>query len=296
MKIVQSYWSKPSLKKENLNFSDRNKGGWVDKKYNYMSWALSCLQFKKYYKEVELVTDALGYDLLINKLELPYTSVKVVLDDLNNYDSDLWALGKIYAYSIQEAPFIHADGDIFIYEKFGEKFEKSELIAQNIENGFNYYENVFKNIEDKFVYIPKVLKESQNLNHKIVAVNAGLLGGTNVNFIKSYTKEAFRFVDNNLDSLEKINVGMFNTIYEQFLFHALAEKKEIGIDYYLQEVNHAFDELAEFTGLPGKTHYIHTVGSYKRFKYVGEALADRLLLDYPDYYYKILNLLRTNQI
>jgi len=296
MKIVQSYWSKPSLKKENINISDRNKGGWLDKKYNYMSWALSCLQFKKYYENVELVTDAAGYDFLINKLELPYTSVRVVLDELNDYHPDLWALGKIHAYSIQDEPFIHADGDIFIYCKFTDKFEKSPLIAQNIEKGFNYYDDLFKNIEKEFDYVPEVLYESKKLNGEIIAVNAGILGGTDVDFFKHYTKEAFKFVDNNRANLDKVNIGMFNTVFEQFLYHALSEKSNKEVSYYLNNVNHAFDGLAEFTGLPNKTTYIHTVGVYKKIKYIGDLLAYRLLTDYPEYYYKILNLIRTNQI
>ncbi len=296
MKIIQSLWVKPSLKKANLNISDRNKGGWIDKKYNYMSWALSCLQFKKYYDKVELVTDTLGYDLLINKLGLPYTKVDVCLDVLNDYHPDLWALGKIYAYSIQNEPFIHADGDIFIYKKFEDSFEKSALIAQNIEQGFRYYDEVFKLLEDNFEYIPNFLRESKIKNNEIVSVNAGLLGGSDLDFIKEYTTEAFKFVDNNTSKLEKINIGMFNTIFEQFLFHSIAEKKGTDISYYLCDVNHAFDGLADFTALPKKGTYIHTVGVYKRMRYIGDLLAHRLLTDYPDYYYKILNLIRTNQI
>src|ERR1700730_5036463 len=130
MKIIQSFWSKPSREIS----SDKSMGGWLEKKNNYMSWALSCLQFRSFYDEVELVTDRYGYDLLINQLELPYTNVKIVLDDLNDFHSDLWALGKIYAYSLQDEPFIHADGDIYIWEKFSDKIENAELVAQNIEN------------------------------------------------------------------------------------------------------------------------------------------------------------------
>jgi hypothetical protein len=296
MKIIQSLWVKPNLKKANLNISDRNKGGWIDKKYNYMSWTLSCLQFKKYYDKVELVTDTLGYDLLINKLGLPYTKVDVCLDVLNDYHPDLWALGKIYAYSMQNEPFIHADGDIFIYKKFEDSFEKSALIAQNIEQGFGYYDEVFKLLEDNFEYIPNFLKESKIKNNEIVSVNAGLLGGSDLDFIKEYTTEAFKFVDSNTSKLEKVNIGMFNTIFEQFLFHSIAEKKGTDISYYLSDVNHAFDGLADFTALPKKGTYIHTVGVYKRMRYIGDLLAHRLLTDYPDYYYKILNLIRTNQI
>ena len=67
MKIIQSYWTKPNLKKANLHISDRNNGGWLDKRYNYFSWALSCLTLRELYKEVELYTDEQGAELLINK-------------------------------------------------------------------------------------------------------------------------------------------------------------------------------------------------------------------------------------
>lgn len=296
MRIVQSFWSKPSFKHGNLNISDRNKGGWTDKKYNYFSWALSCLQFRKYYDEVELVTDKQGYDLLINRLGLPYTHVNVVLDKLNDYHSDLWALGKIYAYSIQEQPFLHADGDIFIYEPFPVNISRAPLIAQNREPGFSYYNDVFDKILSRFEYIPDYFHHSRQKHQQIVAVNAGIIGGNDITFFKEYTAMAITFVDRNKGNLEKINIGLFNNVYEQFLFHAMAEGKLIDINYLFPAVNHAFDGLADFTGVPQKTKYIHTVGVYKRMPYMGELLAYRLQTDYPEYYYKILNLIRSNSI
>ena len=42
-----------------------------------MSWVLSCLSLRNYYDDVELYTDKLGYELLIEKLRLPYTYVHV---------------------------------------------------------------------------------------------------------------------------------------------------------------------------------------------------------------------------
>ena len=296
MKIVQSFWTKPGLKKDNIHVSDRNMGGWVDKKYNYMSWTLSCLQFRRYYEKVELVTDAYGYDLLIDKLALPYTNVTVCLDEINHYHHDLWALGKIVTYGLQDEPFIHADGDIFIYQKFPDRLETAALVAQNIERGFQYYNDVFDAIGERFKYIPETLSRSKTRNQEIIGVNAGLMGGTHVAFFKEYSRLAVRFVDENIHHLDKINIGLFNTVFEQFLYHALAEDTGIPIDYYTSNINHAFDGLAEFTSLPVKTRFVHTVGLYKRLKYAGEMLAFRLLTDHPEYYYRVLNLLRTNQL
>jgi uncharacterized GH25 family protein len=74
MKIVQSLWSIPILQNKKSLFNIGN-GGWAERKFYYMSWALSCLQFKKYYKDLVLVTDKAGKKLLIDKLNLPYSEI-----------------------------------------------------------------------------------------------------------------------------------------------------------------------------------------------------------------------------
>ena len=112
MKIVQSFWSgnKDCLKEGY---------GWLNPIYHYASWILSCNQLRKYYDDVILITDRAGYDVLINKLHLPYTDVIVCLDELlSKYNSNLWALAKIKAYSILDEPFIHVDGDVFVWDRF----------------------------------------------------------------------------------------------------------------------------------------------------------------------------------
>ncbi len=293
MKIIHSYWSKPSIEKG----YDRSAGGWSDKKYNYMSWALSCLQFKKYYSEVELITDKLGKELLIDKLELPYTSVKVELDQLNDYHSDLWALGKIYAYSIQDKPFMHADGDLFIWKKFDSDLESASLFAQNQELNFPYHFDSVKEMEDNLPYIPVCIQEERAINKDdIYGCNAGIFGGNNISFFKEYTKEAFAFVDKNINDIHKINIGRFNITYEQFLFLCLAKYKNIKIHYFTEGVDHHFKGMTNFNRVPKKTTFIHPVGYYKKYKPIGEHIAMRLLADYPSYFYKIEKLIRNFQL
>lgn len=296
MKIIQSLWSKPGFKKDKLNDSDRNKGGWTDKKYNYFSWALSCLQFRKYYDEVELVTDKPGYDLLVNKLELPYTSVKTVLDDLNQYHTDLWALGKIYAYRMQDKPFIHADGDVYIWEKFDEKLEAASLLAQNIEEGFFCYKGIFKNITDNFEFVPDSLLASIDKHEGIVAVSAGIIGGKNTWFFKKFANRVFEFVDKNYAHLHKIDIGMFNLVFEQFFLKAQAEAEGLEFNYFASNVNQSFDGLADLTGVPARVKYIHPVGIHKKMNLTGNLVAYQLQKEHPVYYYKIMNLLRTCQV
>ena len=110
MKIIQSFWT------GNKN-SLTDSYGWLLPIFNYLSWIISCNQLRRYYDDVTLVTDSQGYDVLINKLHLPYTDVIVSLDCLNHYNPNLWALAKIKAYQSIKEPFIHVDGDVFIWTK-----------------------------------------------------------------------------------------------------------------------------------------------------------------------------------
>ena len=295
MKIIQSFWTLPSIKREELNHSDRNIGGWSHRKFNYMSWALSCLQLRNHYDQVELVTDHRGKKLLIDQLELPYTSVQVVLDELNGYHPDLWALGKIYAYGLQEEPFLHLDGDIYLWHRLGATFETSSLVAQNQESDFSYYREVYQKVKAHFTYIPEAI-EKQGDNGNMVGINAGILGGTDVAFIREYAGKVFEFVNQNREVLHQVDIGLFNTFFEQYFFQCLVQEKGLNVSFYKSGINDKFDGLAEFTGVPEKVRYIHPVGTYKKMPEIGRHVANRLRADYPGYYYKIENLLRTHQI
>ncbi|WP_298422723.1 DUF6734 family protein [uncultured Kordia sp.] len=289
MKIVQSFWSKP-MRTQSNDIEGRFSGGWLDKKYLYMSWALSCLQFRKYFDNVELVTDAYGKKILIDVLKLPYTKVTVALDELDKYPQDLWALGKIYAYSIQKEPFIHADGDVFIWEDIHNKVKNAPLYVQSLEVNMPVYHTHFNEIVNAFEYIPDVLKNITPNKDILTAINAGLFGGHNLDFIQEYTKEAFKFVDDNLENMDTITKGPFNMIYEQLLFFYMAKHKQIEITSYFDSPNN-FD-LVQFSGIPGKIKYIHPIGVFKKSLEVNENIANKLLLEHPETYFHIDGLIK----
>jgi uncharacterized protein DUF6734 len=296
MKIIQSFWTKPFAKKEELHGFDRSKGGWPDKRYNYMSWALSCLQIRKIYGNVELITDKAGYELLINRLKLPYTSVRVVLDDLNDFHPDLWALGKIYTYLLQREPFMHLDGDVFIWERFPGHIEAAPLVAQNVEKGFGYYNDTYDSIKTKFGYIPDAIRQDREKNVEFVSVCAGIIGGQRTDFIREYAQTAIDMVVRNREFLIGMNIGLYNTFFEQYLFYCMARQRNLDICFYISETNDRFDGIADFTGVPGRMKFIHPVGSYKRRPEIAEHLANRLRKDHYEYYYRILNSLKTSEI
>ncbi len=296
MKIIHSLWTKPMFKNGIKHVNDRFSGGWLEPKHNYMSWVLSCLQFKKFYPEIELVTDAFGKEILVEKIGLPYSKVHVCLDVLNDFHPDLWALGKIYAYSMQNSPFLHVDGDAYIWEKFSNEFENNELIAQNEEKNFPMYAESINEIESNFTYIPESFRRERKINSDIIAYNAGIFGGTDVDFFQEYSKEVFQFVEKNRDNLRNINIGVFNMIYEQYLFHCMAKERSKIVKCFKKDVDVDFQGFGDFAGVPKKSKYIHVLGEYKKQKHIGIEIERRLILDYPEYYYRILNLLSKNEL
>jgi hypothetical protein len=257
------------------------------------------LQLRKFYDEVELITDRYGHGLLIDKMELPYTNVRVEMDVLNEYHPQLYAIGKIFAYSLQDKPFLHVDSDVFIWERFRPELEKSSLICQNIENGAYYnrwYLNVFLEMAKNLDQYPHYMDGSINKNGCIVSLNAGILGGNDIGFFREFTREARAFVDNNAHKLSGIRVDLFNCIYEQFLAYAMAEARGVPIACYNPDFTEIWTNVMDFTGVPRHVKYIHAVGKLKKTRSVVEAMEDRLEMDYPDQYFRIMNLLRTNQI
>lgn len=294
VKIVHSYWSKPINEKGNSRAEDRKLGGWRTKKFHYMSWALSCLSFKEYYGQIDLVTDELGKSILLDEIGLPYSNVIVRLNELDDCNLDLWALAKLYAYLLQDKPFIHVDGDVFIWKGL-EEVNEAPLIVQNEEIGINFYRGIWNEILEKFSYVPEYMLKDYRNYPEIRSCNAGIFGGSDLEFIKEFAYESIEFLRRNNDSINRINtLGWSVLIYEQYLFSCLARYKEKKV-YSIFPANEKYSDISSFYGVPRKKQYVHAVGSMKQEHSVCENLASQLLLRYPKYYYQIEALLQ-NQI
>lgn len=288
MKIIQTFWS--GNHKDNIT---SNKYGWFSEEYHLMSWALSCLQLKKHYPNVELYTDEPGYNILIKKLKLPYTKVHQELESLNFYHNDLWALSKIYAYSKQKESFLHVDGDVYIWEPFDQKLMEKPLIAQNLEFGSkDYYEKMFSDIKKNLDFIPEEMMKVLEKEKSIWAYNAGIFGGSDINFFQKYTTQAFKFVKKNLQKLEYIDKNSFNVFFEQYLFYCISkiEEKEVNVLFNDLIQDNGYRNLGDFEDVPFDKKYLHLLGPFKKDYKTCELMARRLREDFPEYYYRILKL------
>lgn len=315
MKIIQTLWTKPGL-----------NAGWLDRRYHFMSWAFSCLQLRKFYEEVEIYTDALGKKILIDELGLPYTRVHTILDDFN-YPSYLWAAPKLLAYGLQDKPFLHIDGDVFLFSPINEEDVDFDFVFQNkeeetVENGF--YTRILKDffeLEEGRADLPEWL--AQLPFGRVEAVNAGVFGGKSIAFFKELSKQAFHFLDSYSGTISRMfNPSFANHLSEQVLAEYLRKKMQVTsrtlfhTNRYLDprlirdigktdEIGEAFGNEDQFAfskevlpfsymvldhfGIsPIGRQYVHLIGASKKSLCLCKLLSRRLLADYPEYYHRIL--------
>lgn len=281
MNICQTLWT---AEKDLLN----DDFGWQTPQHHLMGWALSSLYLNKFYKSLSLYTDEQGSDFLINKIGLPYNNV---FNDYNGleYNSQLWAIPKLLTYRKQETAFLHIDGDVIIRMPFSKKLLSAPLIVQNLENGTNYYRNLFAPIVNQLKSIPEILK--QNLfSYDMKSYNAGIIGGNDIDFYKKYTAEAFKFIAENKDIPLNIN---FNIIFEQLLFYSLVESEAKTVACFYNETyndnGYSSKEFADFLRGPAQ-NYMHLIGPHKRNLNVCVWLERHLYNEFPKEYIRIISL------
>lgn len=295
MKIIHSFWSKPSLgKAKNL---ERYNGGWRHERYHLISWALSCLSFKNFYPDIELVTDSKGARLFIDELKLPYSSVKVELDKISNYPARLWALGKILAYEIQDSPFIHVDGDVFIWESFGEKIEKAHLLAQNEDLSLLQYQNAIKHLRELGMKFPSLFEGLSLKKEDFKSINAGVFGGNDIEFIHEFSYKSQHFIQNNIGKVNhKLRESLFAIVYEQLFISLLAQKKNIEIQYLIDGFSKKEFDIIDFKNKYGVKKYVHLINKTKYFFEHCREMEMQLLCDYPEYHERIIEYLKKNNV
>jgi hypothetical protein len=277
----------------------RDTFGWAAPEYHLMGWVLSCLQVHKYYGIITLYANSPAAHLLVDTLQLPYTDVHLVLDQLSLIHPELWALPKIYTYSLQEQPFLHIDGDVFIFKQFDPGLLTGELIAQNVEVATeHFYMPPQRELMLNFTYFPPCVRKDFENIIPFQACNAGILGGNNISFFHEYTDWAFEYIYKNVDHLNHVNVNKFNIFFEQHLFYAMAKEKDIHVNVLLNEIieDNGYRNMGNFHEIPFNRSYLHLLGHFKRDEYTCIQMAAKLRELYPEYYERIVALFHDKKI
>ncbi|RIV71161.1 DUF6734 family protein [Flagellimonas aequoris] len=285
MKFIQSFWSKPFEDDDNRNnWNYRHHGGFPTSFIFYCVWCYSCLSIKKYYPSLHLITDEVGLYIFQELLGLPYESFSRDLDALDDYDKKLWALGKLHAYRIQEEPFCHVDGDVFFFGPVLNAVLAEQVFCQSFDHNIDQYTEIHSYVHDHFNSVP--IEFNATLDDKIKLINAGIIGGTDVELFRFYTKKAFELIDHNRDKIKDINVGILNLYYEQFLFSNILTEKQIEPSSLFKS-NDRGQNFAAFHDIPGKSRYIHLISHFKKSTEFLELAVARLISEYPEYYDRV---------
>lgn len=128
MKAVYSFYSAPYA-----GDPARNPGNWSSPGIEFLIWAWSVLETRKWASKVELVTDYAGATLF-DELGIEFDSVTTALDQIEPEGGKLWAIGKIKAYELQQEPFVHLDGDAWFSEPPSPDILAQPLACQSKED------------------------------------------------------------------------------------------------------------------------------------------------------------------
>jgi hypothetical protein len=240
MKIIQSFWSKPFFHPSADHHLCRAKGGFTHEKYFYYCWMLSFLTLKQRFKEIHLITDEAGKKLLCDKLGLKYTSVSTELDALNGFQSDFWAIGKLYVFLKVKEPFLHIDGDLVIGKTFQLDENKSKLMAE-----FSYldiyskkYLATMQQLSDELLLPDEIKHHIKKIDFYYKDFNAGIIGGYDYEFFNQFARTSLSFLEKNLieNRVKDRGIASFlNCFFEQFMFRFYAEKEQINVHLLIQQ-------------------------------------------------------------
>jgi hypothetical protein len=286
MKIVQSYWSAPAREKDNQDLGARPIGGWPAAKYNLISWALSCLKLREFYTRVELVTDIDGRKLLVDELKLPYSAVSTDLENLKYDSGKLWSLGKIYSYSIQKEPFIHVDGDVFIWDSFPRRIEQAPLIAQHRERNFKIYKSVLADFVSRAQFVPELFSIDNT-----DSINAGIVGGNDFQFFANFFETVREIVLKNRTFLSDYSQGNINLILEQYYLYQIGQSKGKHFEYYFEQMPEDYSGCLNFNLVPHFQNFIHVIGHAKKDKLACLQMEQLLRYEFPVHYKRIMEML-----
>ncbi len=200
-------------------------------------------------------------------------------------------MGKFIAYELQNTSFLHVDGDVFVWEKIG--FASEDLIVQS-KTDFRrhaFYGEIRDVLYNKLSFVPGEIFSQLEASGDIIAINAGIIGGNDIKFLKAYAKRAIDFLDHNLSKRGSIPSQLFNMLFEELFFYCLAKHEKKNVFFLFYQMDKDFSQVLNFHLVPKIQNYIHTVGHAKRNPLACRQVEFRLRYEFPEYYERVLELL-----
>jgi hypothetical protein len=289
LRAVWSFWAEP--------FRQDQGSTWLSDYHACLSWVLSVETARRHYPDTSLVTDDAGAELLIDRLGLRFGRVSLELNRLRDCDPDWWALGKLHAYRLQDAPFVHLDSDVYLWKRLPAELEVAPVFAQSPEwfdpdDPREYYE--VRAVERTFPtdgpgWLPKEWRWYTVGPGLRSASCCGILGGARTDLIAEYADLGIRVAEagRNKPGWETWeNKGNCNVLIEQMLLDAVvAYRREhprrdddtmLSVRHLFRAASGPYDpDLAAASG------YTHLIGGAKSHPGVMADLEARVLAESP---------------
>ena len=288
MKLLQSYFNN-NITKTDINYP----GGYLSAIVNWLSMAYSCLLLKRNNPNTQLIF--YGNEAIVRLFEslfrLPYDDYRIV-NCTGEYTNWFYCWPKIITYQEQNEPFIHIDTDVFMWKPMPQNLLLAPLVAQHRERDSNFYMEVYKQIETDCIQLPRYLEDCNDGKY-INSYNAGLFGGNDIEFFKSYLNEVSKFLDTNKKRfLQSDRKFLYNVVFEQWLFYGLTQKKKKEVTTFYKDVITDFD--MEKARVPqqllslAELDYMHVM-EYKDNIRCNRFIAYQMQAEFPHEYERILS-------
>jgi hypothetical protein len=277
MRAVWSLWTLPCRLRRGWN--------WHSERHHLLSWILSVETARPHFDETALYTDDHGAAWLVDGLGLQFTKVSTALNELDSQDPDWWMLGKLHTYRLQQKPFVHLDGDVYLWKPLPPRLLSAAVMAQNPEDvrNFPWYDLDFCQsiIRDRGEgTIPIEWRRYRTTGSLQQAACCGILGGNNIGFLQRYASTAIQILENprNRSAFATLpDKKVYNPLFEQYLLCACAAFNAVHIEYL-------FDSLGSAGAQATETGYTHLLSGAKSVPRIAGRLEQRIARDFPAYY------------
>lgn len=289
IRAVWSFWAEPFR---------RDQGStWPTDYHACLSWVLSVEMARRHYPDTSLVTDDAGAELLIDRIGLRFGRVSLELNRLRGRTPDWWALGKLYAYRLQDGPFVHIDSDVYLWKRLPADLVNSPVFAQSPEwfdpdDPADHYH--VRAVEGTFPpgglgWLPKEWRWYTGGPGRRAASNCGILGGRRIELISDYANIGIRVAEsarNEPGWATWGNKGNCNVLIEQMLLDAVVayrrEHPHRDADAGLS-VRHLFRAAGDpyDLDLAAEKGYTHLIGGAKWHPGVMADLEARVSAEFP---------------
>jgi len=215
-RVIFSYWAKSNINHRYSGFSNQET--------LLLSLSIAVKYAKKHFKEVFFYGDHEAISQVCDHIQFDKTFD--TLERLNSQGTPtyLGSYSKILTYSMQNAPFLHLDNDIYLWDKPTDEFLTAPVAVECIEDTPEFYRGQLKKIFSNVMYGRTLTGDIADFMYKYRGFsgntyNHGVFGGVDVEWIKRYSQDIIQLIKTPKNmSLLRYNFldQEFNPVFEQW--------------------------------------------------------------------------------